>query len=114
MDHSTHLLLDGMYHRFGTDRGVVWVKVVPVDVASKTASIVVYEESSALASIPFTDDVAHRMPVMDSARNHFGTGLMLRIMRTVVASMPEVKKWVYERKTGACAGRTAERVYSAL
>ena len=111
MKHTRHALADGLYHMFDTDKGVVVVRVQPVDIENRVASVSVYERECAIASIGIKDADAHLLPVMDKARNRFGTGRILRILRAVRAASPEVKSWVYERKSGSNAGRTAERAY---
>ena len=108
-EHTSHLLHDGMYHRFITNRGIVWVKVEAYDVDTRTARAHVYEQDAMMASIGYTRDEAHKLPVVCAARNHFGTGLVLRMFRAVRESMPEVKRWVWERKQGINNGRWYER-----
>jgi hypothetical protein len=100
MEHTIHQLQDGVYHKFPTDRGTVWVKVFPHDLERREAALSIYEQESALASIDLPDDEAHRLPVMERCVNRFGVGLILPILRAVRASHPEVVRWVYERKGG--------------
>lgn len=107
MNHTIHNLDDGVYHRFQTIRGTVWAVVHRLGNAE--AGLDVYEQDAALASRGLTDDVAHQLPQAVAARNRFGTGLMLRAMKIVRAATPDVRRWVYERKSGANAGRQHER-----
>ncbi len=102
MEHSAHMLGDETYHRFVTEPGTVWVRATPV--SEGVAALTVLEQSSAIAAIGKTDEEAAQLPATLRARNRFGTGRMLRIMRTVRDSMPEVKRWVYNRKTGLSQG----------
>lgn len=107
MLHTTHPLESGIYHRFVVDEGTVWVLVEPI--GEGAASLAVYEMAAALAHLNRTDEDAQRLPEVEAARNKFGTGLMLRILREVRDSMPEVKVWEWERKSGANIGRHAVR-----
>ena len=109
MEHTTHMLHDGLYHVFVTDKGTVVARVSPEDVGTHTASVTIAELNSSIAAIGLDDEAAHNLPEMVAVRNTFGTGIILQIMRTLRASMPEVKRWVWERKFGINAGRQYER-----
>ncbi len=109
MIHTVQRQEDGVYHRFFTPSGVVVARVR--DRGNGEASVDVYEREAVLASGGLTDEEAARLPQHVSARNRFRTGTMLRMMRALVASMPEVRTWVYERKSGANAGRSHARAY---
>lgn len=107
MKHDTYQRPDGFYHRFDTGLGVVWAVVYPGRAAS--ATVAVYEDAAARASVGLDDDEAMERGEAVAARNRFGTGVMLRVLRAVRDATPSVRRWFYERKSGANVGRLAER-----
>ena len=98
MQHKVHILQDGIYHLFSDAPGTVVVKVISQSDA--VAAVVAYEMQSAIAAIGMSDEEGHELEVTKAQRNRFGTGFMLRALRSVKASMPEVRTWVWERKSG--------------
>ena len=100
---------EGRFFRFTTEKGIVWVRVEPHDFDERSARVSIFEEGAAQGSIGYPDQMAGSLPTTIAAHNRFGTGLILRIFRTVKASMPEVRKWLWERKFGINAGRKYER-----
>ncbi len=101
----------GLYLRFPTDLGIIWVKVMKVD--EETASLVVMEQDSAMEAAWMNDDETMALPCIQAQRNRFGPALMLGICRTVRAALPKVSTWVYERKSGANVGVRARRGHAA-
>jgi len=100
MKHLMDRLDDGRtFHRFYTDKGNVCVLIHPRGDGSATLSV--YEEEVAKVSEGVINEIAREFAQYKQARNHFGTGLMLRIMRAVVKSMPEVTKWVTDNREKA-------------
>jgi len=113
MRHQADILQDGIYHRFTNEAGTVIIKVVPVRYPD-VASLVVYEMTSAIAAIGLSDEEGHALDVTQAQRNRFGTGFMLRALKTVRATMPEVKTWVWERKSGLYPHVGAKEVSDAV
>ena len=110
MIHTQHQLDDGLYHRFITKCGTIWVRIA--DEGKGVGSVSVYEQESAVAALELEDYEARELPVTLAARNKFGTGRMLRIFRAVKAAMPEITTWITDNreKSGTFAGRKHERV----
>lgn len=107
MHYVIHKHPKGIGFKFPTERGILWVVVVPK--AEDEAEVMVYEEESALAARGLPDDVAHALPITRACRNRFGAGIVLRALRTVRDLMPKIRRWRYERKLGINAGRVAVR-----
>lgn len=97
MMHTRHITTEGTILRFTTDRGVV-LAVVSL-LGDGDAELKVSEEQTAIAA--YTRPQEGDSPEELRARNHFGAGRMLRMMRITKAAFPEVKNWVWGRVTGA-------------
>ena len=106
MNHTVFFAFDSICHRFDTGRGVVWAAVYPK--GPSEGKILVYDEDVARLGERMSDAAVFTTPEAEAARNRFGVRIMLNILRTVKASMPGIR-FVYERKSGANAGRLAVR-----
>jgi len=109
MEYTTHPhpTDGGIYMRFPTRLGTIWVRVIKED--HDVASVTVMEQDSAMAAAWMSDGEAYALPVVQEQRNRFGTGLMLKILRAVRDSMPSVVTWAYERKSGINPGIRAKK-----
>ena len=89
MNHRVHKDKGWAMHRFGTERGVVFVSVWA------DGRVEVYEEEAArwAAATNATDADFRASPQAAAARNRFGPALMLRIFRAVKAAHPEIERW---------------------
>lgn len=92
----------GQALRFATDKGVVWVIVKEGEYG--TASLAVYEQECALGMIGKPDS-----EIPASASNRFGTGRMLKILREVRVTFPDVTLWYMDRVAGAMHGERMRR-----
>ena len=90
MRSTTTIFEGGTATRFVTDQGNVVVIVRP---DGDEAVVEVYEEQAVRAACGKSDADFAGLAATLAARNHFGTGLMLRILREVKAAYPRVRKW---------------------
>ena len=90
MRSTTHHFQGGAFTRFFTDRGNVVVIVRP---QGEDAEVEVYEEQAVLSGYDKTDGEFAVSTLACAARNRFGPGLMLRILRAVKKANPWVRTW---------------------
>lgn len=86
----THHFEGGAFTRFFTPRGNVIVIVRP---DGEDAVLEVYEEKACLSANGKTDADFGSSEQVKAARNRFGTGLMLKILRHVSDANPWIKTW---------------------
>lgn len=110
MIHSEHPFAEGTAWKFPTERGTVWALVRPK--GRGRASLDIYEQETALAAHRNPRVIVERgeSPEEVSARNRFGTGIMLRICRFLKSEYAWVREWTYERVSGSNPGRQKVRV----
>lgn len=100
LDFSVHAHPACVALRFPLDRGVVWALV---RVEGDEAGVGFFEQEAAVSGGGTAQ--------MEAARNRFGAGRMLRVCRAVVGAFPTVRRWHFERVTGAGpAGRRVREV----
>ena len=110
MKHDIHPLPDCTAHRFDTGRGVVWAVVYPEP--DGVGRLAVYEMSVLKArqeDPTMRDPQVWALPETKAARNHFGVKMVREMLHAVIDSMPEVKRWVYSKRSGAHTGQDVER-----
>lgn len=94
--------------RFGLDVGVVWALVYVQ--GDGEARLEVYEQAAVVAgSRPGAYDGREATPEDEAAKNRFGTGRILRVLRSVKEAFPGVKRWVYRRVSGGGPLRSGGR-----
>ena len=106
MIHTVHKIPEGTGHCFVTEQGTI---LVTVATDGDAGTVTMYEWNAALASAGLDDVEAHAHPTMAAARNRFGVATMRAIRRAIREKMPEVKRWLYERKSGPNNGRQYAR-----
>ena len=83
---------DGVFTvRYDTPKGAVVVAIK--ELGPGVAELSVYELEAAIHGSASLEGLC--------ARNRFGTGLILRILRSVKAATPNIRQWVFDRNGGA-------------
>ena len=98
MTHSTLITQgDRTIERFVTDRGVLWIGVRRIGVA--TAELFVSEEGAALSARGRSDEEFMESPQYANARNTFGVRLMRSVFAQVKALYPSIRLWKLDPRT---------------
>lgn len=104
MHFTRHAITGGEALRFTLKGGAVWALVWPEGAGA--ARIAIYEQDMALAARDHPEVILLHgsSPEERRAKNRFGTGQMLRVIREVRRAYPDVRFWLYDRVSGAAPG----------